>query len=374
MRDVEIRLSVSPGEQRTALMEHGVPVEAWVDRPARPDGVGEVHLGRVRALAPALSGAFVEIGGGVVGFLPEAEAARPPVPIGRLFTEGQAVAVRVVRAAQGGKGPRLSALAAEEAAALAQPGGAPRRLRPGPSAAERLALRYPEAPIRVDDAALAAALAARFGPSRVAYDPEAFPEALEAAFEALAEPEVPLPGGGALRIHPTPALTAIDIDGGGRDPWEANRAAIAETARQIRLRNLSGPILLDPAGLSAKRRAALLPLVKAAIGRDPLLRLLGLTPGGLIEFTRARIHPPLHEVLAGPLTPGLAALRRVCREAKAAPAARLVLVAHPSVIAALQSLPGALAEASARLAHPLHLLAEAARRPGEEEIRHGGTG
>jgi Ribonuclease G/E len=242
-------------------------------------------------------------------------------------------------------------------------------LRRGPEAAERLVAAHPGAAILTDDASLAARLRARGLPAAFARD--AFDDALEAAFAALSEPEVPLTGGGRLSIHPTPALTALDVDGGGRDPAEANRDAIAEAARQIRLRNLSGAILLDPAGLSVKRRAALLPAVRAAIGRDPLLRLLGLTPGGLIEFSRARIHPPLHEVLAGPLAPGLAALRRVLREAASAPAARLVLAAHPSVLAALAALPGALDEANAALAHPLSLRPDAARRPGEEEVLHG---
>ena len=365
----EIRLSVSPGERRTALVEDGVAVEAWVERPARPDGVGDLHLGRVRAVVPALSGAFVDLAEGATGFLPEAESTRPGLPIGRAVSEGEAILVQVTRAAQGGKGPRLTARI-EAAAAAPRAGEAPRLLRRGPPAAERLAARHPDAPLGVDDAAAAAALAARFGAARVRLDRAAFDAALEAEFAALAEPEVPHAGGGRLRIHPTPALTAIDVDGGGRDPAEANRDAIAEAARQIRLRNLSGPILLDLAGLPAKRRAALLPLVKAAIGRDRLLRLLGLTPGGLIEFTRARIHPPLHEVLAGPLAPGLAALRQALREAEAAPAARLVLVANPAVLSALEGLPGALAEASARLAHPLRLQPDPARAPGEEEIRH----
>ncbi|MFN6956632.1 MAG: ribonuclease E/G [Acetobacteraceae bacterium] len=368
MSGAEIRVSASPGERRAALIEDGVLTEAWCERPARPDGVGDVHLGRVRAVVPALSGAFVELADGVQGFLPEAEAARPVVPIGRAVSEGQALPVRVARAAQGGKGPRLTALLDPPEPAT---GDAPRLLRRGPDAAERLAAAYPAAPILADDPALAARLRARLGAQRVAFARDAFDAALEAEFAALHEPEVPLPGGGRLSIHPTPALTAIDVDGGPRDPAEANRDAIAEAARQIRLRNLSGAILLDPAGLSVKRRAALLPAVRAAIGRDPLLRLHGLTPGGLIEFTRARIHPPLHEVLAGPLAPGLAALRRVVREAAASPAARLVLVAHPAVIAALEALPGALAEANAALAYPLLLRPDAARAPGREEVLHG---
>jgi len=364
----EIRVSAAPGERRTALIEDGRLAEAWIERPARPDGVGDVHLGRVRAVVPALSGAFVDLGEGAEGFLPEAEAARPAVPIGRAVTEGQAIPVRVTRAAQGGKGPRLTALLDPPEPAT---GAAPRLLRRGPDAADRLAATHPGAPILADDPALAARLRARAGAGRVAFARDAFDAALDADFAALADAVVPLPGGGRLSIHPTPALTAIDVDGGGRDPAEANRDALAEAARQIRLRNLSGAILIDPAGLSVKRRAGLLPVLRAAIGRDALLRLQGLTPGGLIEITRARIHPPLHEVLAGPLSPGLAALRRVLREAEAAPAARLVLAAHPSVIAALSALPGAVAEAGAKLAHPLLLRADPARAPGEEEVLHG---
>lgn len=368
MSRAEIRLSASPGERRAALIEDGILVEAWIERPARPDGVGDLHLGRVRAVVPALSGAFVELGGGVQGFLPEAEATRPPLPIGRAVSEGQALAVRVTRAAQGGKGPRLTALLDPPEPAT---GEAPRLLRRGPDAAERLAAAHPDAPILADDAALAARLRAGLGAGRVSLARDALDAALDAEFAALREAEVPLAGGGRLSIHPTPALIAIDVDGGARDPSDANRDAIVEAARQIRLRNLSGAILLDPAGLSVKRRAGLLPAVRAAIGRDPLLRLHGITPGGLIEFTRARIHPPLHEVLAGPLAPGLAALRQVLREADAAPAARLVLVAHPAVLAALEALPGALAEASARLAHPLALRPDPARGPGEEDVLHG---
>ena len=126
MTGAEIRVSAAPGERRTALIEDGRLAEAWIERPARPDGVGDVHLGRVRAVVPALSGAFVDLGEGAEGFLPEAEAARPAVPIGRAVTEGQAIPVRVTRAAQGGKGPRLTALLDPPEPAT---GAAPRLLR-----------------------------------------------------------------------------------------------------------------------------------------------------------------------------------------------------------------------------------------------------
>ena len=154
--------------------------------------------------------------------------------------------------------------------------------------------------------------------------PVAFDPATEDAVAALAEQEVDLPGGGRLRIQPTPALVAIDIDAGGAvDARQgkvaahlaANRAALPELARQIRLRNLSGAILVDFAGLPARRRAALGPELQSALSDDPLHpRLLGFTMLGLAEIVRPRVHPPLHELLAGPHAAGLAALRRVAAE------------------------------------------------------------
>ncbi len=77
---------------------------------------------------------------------------------------------------------------------------------------------------------------------------------------------VDLPGGLRASIEPTAALVAIDVDmagaTAGRDAKRpkqeaANRAALPALARQIRLRNLSGAILVDLAGLPQRRRAAL---------------------------------------------------------------------------------------------------------------------
>ena len=339
---IEIRASVSPGETRVALLEDNQLCEAWVER--EPDGVGDLHRGRLVARAPAMAGAFVLLADGSTGFLPETEQASP-------LAEGDAVIVRVTRAAQAGKGPRLTARLPQDAAA-----GPPALLARGPGAAWRLARRHPGATILTDGADLAARLRAELGPARVAYRLEpAFDAELEAGFDALIQPEVPLPGGGRLLIHPTPALTAIDVDAGGivgdraRDAQARfNTIAVQEAARQIRLRNLAGPILLDLAGMARRAREALAPALSAAIAGDSLLRLAGLGPLGLFELERRRVHAPLHEVLGQPpssLTEGLAALRRAMREAAATPGANLVLRAAPTVLAALQTRPAALAAA-----------------------------
>ena len=182
--------------------------------------------------------------------------------------------------------------------------------------------------------------------------------------EALGRPELDLPGGMRATIHPTPGA-GRDRRGhrsGQRRPRSAkpaaqlaaNRAALPELARQIRLRNLSGAILIDLAGLSVKRRAALGPALAAALAADPLQpRFLGFTALGLAEILRPRVHPPLHELLQGPHAAGLAALRHVVRESAAAPHQQFALRAAPDVLAALARDPVALSDLARRTFHPL---------------------
>ncbi|CAH0221079.1 ribonuclease E/G [Roseomonas sp. CECT 9278] len=379
-----ILVSVSPGEVRTALLQGGIVTEAWVERAAHPDGVGDLQRGRVTAVAPAMAGAFVALAGGETGFLPESESGDTRRPIAQAVNEGMILPLRVSRAAQGGKGPRVSArLTPDEFARVAAaPHGAPRLVARGADAATRLALRHARAAIIVDDLASAAALRGRFG-DRVRHQHHpAFDDTLEAAFDELAGPTVALPGGGRLLIHPTPALVAIDMDAGsaagarGSGAVAAlNLAALPVLARQIRARNLAGPILVDFAGLSPRRRAALDEPLKAALAADPMVRLLGFTKLGMAELVRERVHPPLHEVLGWPesaLTRGLAALRRAAREAAARPGRRLALRATPAVLAAIEAEPGALAAFTAAAGVALVLLPDAtATLPAIEDAPHG---
>ena len=348
-----ILAAAAPGEVRVAVLRDGVLDEYAVWRPGVPDGVGDVHRGRVMARVAAMGGAFVALAG-AEGFLPDTSGASG-------LGVGDAVRVRIVRAAQGGKGPRLEAVPGTEAP------GPPALLRRGPGALERLAACYPDAELCLDDPALLAALRPVLG-ARGVLDPAGFDDRLEAEIASLAEPSVPLPGGGAMHIHPTPALTAIDLDAGAatgvRAPKLAaqlalNRAAIPELARQIRLRNLGGAILVDLAGLPARRRSALGPALAAALAEDPLEpRFLGFTALGLAEILRPRVHPPLHEVLAGPHAAGLAALRRIAAEVAATPSVLPVLRAAPAIVAALRADPVALADMARRAGRTLVLQAD----------------
>ena len=118
----------------------------------------------------------------------------------------------------------------------------------------------------------------------------------------------------------------------GRRHEALNRAVLPALAEQIRLRNLSGGIVVDVAGLSPRKRAGLAPDFAAALANDPLQpKFLGFTALGLAEIVRSRVHPPLHELLSGPLAVGLAALRAVMAEYDRDPRALPAVRAHPGL-------------------------------------------
>jgi Ribonuclease G/E len=319
-------------------MSGGVLTDYAIWRQGSPDGVGDVYRGRVTAIVRAMAGAFVTLRGSCEGFLPDSAGAKG-------VTEGAVLTVRVTRAAQGGKGPRLSAEMGG--------GGEPGLVRSGIDPLRELAARYPAAEVVVDDPALAASLRADLG-ERVRRVPQAFDDAIETEVDRLASSEVTLASGVRLSVYPTPALVAIDVDGGGalvgRDAaalrhLALNAAVLPELARQIRLRDLSGAIFVDLAGMKAKQRAALGAAFAAALAGDPLRpRLLGFTALGLAEISRPRVRAPLHEILAGPLASGLVALRTIARGSRAEPGRCVALRAAPAVIAALESDAVALAD------------------------------
>ena len=360
---MRLLVAASPGEVRVAAWQ---PPDGLFDysiwRPGAPDGVGDLHRGRVVARAPAMAGAFLALDG-ADGFLPDSEG-------GAAAGDGLFLTVRITRAAQGGKGPRLTARLSDAERALVG-SGPPALLRRGPDAVQRLAALYSDAPVIVDDPALEALLRPALG-ARLTHG-KTFDDAVEAAVAELAEPTVDLPGGARLSVYPTPALTALDVDLAGASAdrrgkraaqLAANTALLPALARQIRLRNLAGAILVDLAGLPAKRRAALGPAFAAALAADPLRpRFLGFTALGLAEILRPRIHPPLHELLAGPHAAGLVALRRAAAEIAARPERALRLWAAPAVATALRADPMALVDLARRAGRPLIICDDRAAAP-----------
>jgi ribonuclease E/ribonuclease G len=120
---------------------------------------------------------------------------------------------------------------------------------------------------------------------------------LGSAIAALNRPDVILSRGSNIMIEPTAALTAIDVNAGSRAPDTVNAEAVEVIATQLRLRNLSGLILIDFAGGHGK---SCLKLLEKALADDPAgCRVGGLTPAGLVEIIRSRRDLPLAQKLNG---------------------------------------------------------------------------
>lgn len=280
-----IAVSVRGALIRIALLTGDELTEYYLWNRAAPDGVGDVYTGRVARVEKALAGCFVALGDEDAGFLPDSAG-------GKTLTEGQFITVRLTRAAQHGKGPRL-------ALAQATPAEKPGLLNAGPGPLLELAARFPEREVVVDDYALMADLRPTLG-ARLRYHATSFDPVLEDEIAALAEPTAPLPHGAALHITEAPAATLLDIDAAAASslpaPW-LNEAILPEICRQIVLRNLCGGILLDFAGLKQNQRQKLLTPLRFALAKDPLApTLLGLSQLGFAEINRRRIRPPLSEL------------------------------------------------------------------------------
>ena len=123
------------------------------------------------------------------------------------------------------------------------------------------------------------------------------------------EKKVWLKSGGNLVIEPTEALTVIDVNTGkavdGKRKKETtfykiNCEAAMESARQIRMRNLSGIILIDFIDMKEKENIQkLMHLLRTELAKDKTkTALVDMTKLGLVEITRMKKSPPLREVLS----------------------------------------------------------------------------
>ena len=118
---------------------------------------------------------------------------------------------------------------------------------------------------------------------------------------------VALPNGGYICIDETEALIAIDVNSGrnrsGKDHPETilttNLEAVDEIARQLRLRNLGGLIVLDLIDMRSKRdQTTVYRALKTALGDDRArTKTYPISPLGLVEMTRQREHESLRSTI-----------------------------------------------------------------------------
>ncbi|MFV3074330.1 ribonuclease E/G [Niveispirillum fermenti] len=125
---------------------------------------------------------------------------------------------------------------------------------------------------------------------------------LDGAIAALADRHVPLAQGGSLVIDRTEALTVIDVNGGERgNPLATNLDACREIARQLRLRNIGGIVVVDFVNMArAGDREAVIQCLSTAVADDAVAtHVYGMSRLGLVEVTRARRGPPLADLVGG---------------------------------------------------------------------------
>jgi ribonuclease E len=126
---------------------------------------------------------------------------------------------------------------------------------------------------------------------------------IEKQLETIYQPQVRLPSGGSIVIQPTEALVAIDVNSGkavgGKEIEETalnvDLEAAAEIARQLRLRDLGGLIVIDFIDLKErKHQRQVVSRLKAELKKDKAKVSVGsFSRFGLVEMSRQRIRPPV---------------------------------------------------------------------------------
>lgn len=128
---------------------------------------------------------------------------------------------------------------------------------------------------------------------------------VETALDAIQKEKVWLNSGGFLVIQQTEAFVSIDVNSGkytGKKKMEEtfrkiNLEAAAEIGRQLRLRNLSGIILIDFINMeNPDHRDELFHVLQKLLRKDPIKsRAIDITPLHILEMTRKKVRRPVIE-------------------------------------------------------------------------------
>ncbi|WP_200840646.1 Rne/Rng family ribonuclease [Geminicoccus flavidas] len=129
---------------------------------------------------------------------------------------------------------------------------------------------------------------------------------VEDQLDAMHLPKVDLPSGGSIVIHTTEALTAIDVNSGkstrerhiDETALKTNLEAADEAARQMRLRDLAGLIVIDFIDMADQRHERQVERrLRDALKLDRARLQIGkISQFGLLELSRQRMRPSLQEL------------------------------------------------------------------------------
>ncbi len=128
---------------------------------------------------------------------------------------------------------------------------------------------------------------------------------VEEQIESIYKPQVPLPSGGSIVIDPTEALVAIDVNSGRTSKngdfeetiFLANMEAAVELARQLRLRDLGGLIVVDFIDMRNKKHIREVEKqVKTSMKRDKAkVDISRISRFGLMQISRQKMGAPIEK-------------------------------------------------------------------------------
>ena len=195
--------------------------------------------------------------------------------------------------------------------------------------------------------------------------------------------KVTLKSGGHLVIDQTEAMTTIDVNTGAyvghrnleETIFRTNLEASVAIARQLRLRNLGGIIIIDFIDMrdEAHRRQVLAALERALSGDRAQTHIVSLSPLGLVEMTRKRTRESLEHMLcvACPTCEGRGFVksaetvcheifREIVRQSRQFTSRELLILAHQDVVdRLLEDESATLAELEAQVGRPIRMQVEA---------------
>jgi len=303
------------GESRAVVTLAGRPERLIIARDGDPavQVMGARVAARIRSVERALGLAFLDLGDGPDAVLNLAPEIGP-------VAEGGWIEVEIRSEARTGKGASVRWLGPTT--------GPLRLLAPGPGIEARLAGLAKGAPIETGAQARAAA-----------------DQAQEEVFETV----FPLRGGGSVAVEITRALTAVDVDLGGRAGEGAKRvmrvaniAALGEAARVLRLKGLGGLVVIDLAGRGHDGSALLVAAREAFAPDNPGVSFGAISRFGTLELTIPRRARGALDALTGDSgtpsdrTLAMQLLRALEREAAMDRGARLEALASPGIAQAAQ--------------------------------------
>ncbi|WP_132686944.1 ribonuclease E/G [Pseudomonas aeruginosa] len=326
----EILINITPMESRVAVVENGVLQEVHVERTQRRGIVGNIYKGRVVRVLPGMQAAFVDIGLERAAFIHAAEISNREgsavESISALVHEGQALVVQVTKDPIGTKGARLTTHLSIPSRYLVY---MPRTSHVGISLRIEDEVERERLKKVVADCVAAEGIEGQGG------------FILRTAAEGAGEDEI-LADIRYLRRLWDQIAAQIQTVGAPSVIYED-----PAIARQLRLRNLGGIIIIDFIDMEDEehRRQVLRTLEKQLERDHAKTNIIGITELGLVQMTRKRTRESLVQILCEPCpccqgrgmlktaeTTCYEIFREILREARAYQADSYLVLANQKVV------------------------------------------